>query len=136
LLGFFNLQGVALMGMYLLGFVAALGSAYVMKLIMKVKERSLFLMELPIYRMPRWKNVGLTIVEKVKAFVFEAGKIILAISIVLWVLASYGPGTTFDRAEEIVRAQPENQQLTEDALTDKIASLKLEHSYAGHVGKV
>lgn len=134
--GIFNLQGLALMGMYLLGFVAALGSAYVMKLVMKVRERSVFLMELPIYRMPRWKNVGITIVEKVKTFVFEAGKIILAISIVLWVLASYGPGDTLEQAEETVTASLAGEDLSEEELADRIASFKLENSYAGHLGKI
>jgi ferrous iron transport protein B len=135
-LGFFSLQGVALMAMYLLGFIAALLSAYVMKLIMKMKERSFFLMELPIYRMPRWKNVGITIVEKVKTFVFEAGKVILAISIVLWVLASYGPGDALTNAEETVQKESANLNLTEEEMNDKIASYKLENSYAGYLGKV
>ncbi len=134
--GFFNLQGVALMGMYLLGFVAALLSAYVMKLIMNMKEKSFFLMELPIYRMPRWKNIGYTIVEKVKTFVFEAGKVILAISIVLWVLASYGPGDTLINAEEIVNEQLAGENLTQQQLDDKVAAFKLENSYAGYLGKV
>jgi ferrous iron transport protein B len=135
-LGFFSLQGVALMGMYLLGFIAALLSAYVMKLIMKMKERSFFLMELPIYRMPRWKNVGITIVEKVKTFVFEAGKVILAISIVLWVLASYGPGNALTKAEETVQKESAHLNLSEEEMDDRVASYKLEHSYAGYLGKV
>lgn len=134
-LGFFNLQGVALMGMYLLGFVAALLSALAMTVIMKVKEKSVFLMELPIYRAPRWKNVGFTIVEKVKTFVFEAGKIILAISIVLWVLASYGPGDAFDKAEDIVKNQTAGQDIPDDQLENMISSFKLENSYAGYLGK-
>ena len=88
----FNLQGVVMMALYLLGFVAALLTAWVMKYWVKSKERSHFIMELPIYRMPRWKNIGMTILNKVKVFLFEAGKIIIAISIILWVLSSYGPG--------------------------------------------
>ena len=135
-LGFFNLQGVVLMGMYLLGFIAALLSAYVMKLLMTMRERSIFLMELPIYRAPRWKNVGITIIEKVKTFVFEAGKVILAISIVLWVLASYGPGDTFSEAEDVVREQVAGQGLSDQEVEDRIASFKLENSYAGRLGKV
>ena len=82
-LGFLNLQGIVLMGLYLLGFIAAVLSAWVMKLVLKARERSYFIMEFPVYKMPRWKNVGLTIVEKVKAFVFQAGKVIIAISIIL-----------------------------------------------------
>ena len=134
-LGFFNLQGLALMGLYLLGFLAALGSAWVMKLLIRVKERSYLIMELPPYRVPKWSNVGYTIVEKTKAFVLEAGKVIMAISIVLWVLASYGPGDRINRARETVIEESKNLMLTEQALEDRIAAYKLENSYAGIIGK-
>lgn len=133
-LGFFNLQGLALMGLYLLGFVAAILSAWVMKLIIKVRERSFLIMELPSYRMPKWSNVGLTIVEKTKAFVFEAGKIILAISIILWVLASYGPGDRMADAEEAVRSAS-SSELSDEEFEDRVAAYKLENSYAGIIGK-
>ena len=134
-LGFFNLQGLALMGLYLLGFIAAIGSAWIMKLIIRVKERSYLIMEMPPYRIPKWSNVGYTIVEKTKAFVFEAGKIIMAIAIILWVLASYGPGDTLSRAREAVIEETKNMRLTEQGLEDRIAAYKLEHSYAGIIGK-
>lgn len=134
-LGFFNLQGLALMGMYLLGFLAAIFSAWVMKLLIKVKERSYLIMELPTYRIPKWSNVGYTILEKTKAFVLEAGKIIMAISVILWVLASYGPGDTLSKAHESVLAESKNLRLTEQGLQDRIAAYKLEHSYAGVIGK-
>jgi ferrous iron transport protein B len=133
--GFFNLQGLALMGLYLLGFFAALFSAWVMKLIINVKERSYLIMELPTYRWPKWSNVGLTIIEKTKAFVLEAGKVILAISVILWVLASYGPGDHISNAREKVLEQSVNLRLTEQGLEDRIAAYKLEHSYAGIIGK-
>lgn len=134
-LGFFNLQGLALMGLYLLGFVAAIGSAWVMKLIINVKERSILILEMPTYRVPKWSNVGFTIIEKTKAFVFEAGKVILAIAVILWVLASYGPGDTMDKARETVLQQSANLRLTEQGLEDRIAAYKLENSYAGIIGK-
>jgi ferrous iron transport protein B len=134
-LGFFNLQGLALMGLYLLGFVAALMSAWVMKQLIRVKERSYLIMELPPYRIPKWSNVGLTIVEKTKAFVFEAGKVIMAISIILWVLASYGPGDRIANARETVIQESTNLRLTEKGLEDRIAAYKLENSYAGIIGK-
>ena len=134
-LGFFNLQGLVLMGLYLLGFFAALVSAFVMKLLIKAKERSFLIMELPTYRMPKWSNIGYTIVEKTKAFVFEAGKVILAISIVLWVLASYGPGDKVKNAEQYVLDQAQKERLTEEGLENRIAAYKLEHSYAGIIGK-
>jgi ferrous iron transport protein B len=134
-LGFFNLQGLALMGMYLLGFLAAIGSAWIMKILIRVKERSYLIMELPTYRIPKWSNVGYTIVEKTKAFVFEAGKVIMAISIILWVLASYGPGDKIENARDYVLKETENLRLTEQGLNDRIAAYKLEHSYAGIIGK-
>ncbi len=133
LFGLFNLQGVALFGLYLLGFFMALVSAWVMKVILKAKERSYFIMELPTYKSPRFKHVALTIWNSVNAFVFEAGKIIVAISIVLWVLASYGPGEEIAKAE--TRIRQENPTLTGLGLENKISAEKLENSYAGHFGK-
>jgi ferrous iron transport protein B len=133
-LGFFNLQGLALMGLYLLGFIAAIGSAWIMKQIIQLKERSYLIMELPTYRFPKWSNVGYTILEKTKAFVFEAGKIILAISIILWVLASFGPGESMETAYETVKANSPDLISNVD-LADKVAAYKLEHSYAGIIGK-
>jgi ferrous iron transport protein B len=135
-LGFINVQGLVMMGLYLLGFLAAIFSALVMKFIIKVKERSYLIMEMPTYRMPMWKNVGFTIVDKTKAFVFEAGKVILAISIVLWVLASFGPGDEMQKAEEIVSDESSNLRLTEQGFEDRVAAYKLEHSYAGKIGHV
>ncbi|MEY4540817.1 MAG: hypothetical protein RLZZ306_2574, partial [Bacteroidota bacterium] len=134
LFGIFNLQGVALFAMYLLGFFTALLSAWVMKLLLKVKERSYFIMELPSYKSPRFSHVLLTILNSTKAFVFEAGKVIVAISIVLWVLASYGPGDAMEQAEIYVKTQ--NPNLSGIELQNKISSQKLENSYAGHFGKV
>ncbi len=135
-LGVINLQGLVMMGLYLMGFLAAILTAMVMRYIVKVKEKSFLIMELPLYRVPMWRNVGLTIVDKTKAFVFQAGKVILAISIILWVLASYGPGDALEHAEENVLAESANLRLTEQGLADRIAAYKLEHSYAGTIGKV
>lgn len=134
-LGFFNLQGLALMCLYLLGFAAALFSAWLLKFLIRIRERSYLIMELPTYRWPKWSNVGYTVVEKTKAFVFEAGKIILAISIVLWVLASYGPGDKLKNAEQYIARETSHQQLSENELNDKVAAYKLENSYAGVIGK-
>ncbi|MBS1486112.1 MAG: ferrous iron transport protein B [Bacteroidetes bacterium] len=133
--GFFNYQGLVLMGLYLLGFLAAILSALVMKMIIKARERSYLIMEMPTYKMPKWSNVGFQIIEKTKAFVFEAGKIILAISIILYVLSSYGPPQVMNAANETVRKETASQQLTEAQIQDRIASYKLENSYAGRLGK-
>ncbi len=133
--GIFNLQGLVLMALYLIGFIAAIFSAWILKIVLKTKEKSYFIMELPTYKMPKWKNVGYTIVEKVRAFVFEAGKVIVAVSIVLWVLASYGPGNEMKKAEEIAISESKQIKLSEIQLENHIASKKLEASYAGHFGK-
>ncbi len=133
--GFISLQGVALMGLYVLGFAAAMLSAFVMKALIKATERSYLIMEMPTYKMPKWSNVGYTIVEKTKAFVFEAGKIIIAVSIILWVLASYGPKDVMDNARATVRDQSVNLRLTEEGYENRVAAYKLEHSYAGIIGK-
>jgi ferrous iron transport protein B len=123
------------MGLYLLGFFAAMFSAMFMKWLIQAKERSFLIMELPAYRMPKWSNVGYTILEKTKAFVFEAGKVIMAISIVLWVLASYGPPEEMQQAEQRVLEASANERLTQEGLENRIAAYKLEHSYAGMIGK-
>lgn len=132
ILGVFNLQGFALMALYLLGFVSALLSAWVMKKILKVKERSFFIMEMPVFQLPRLDHVALSVYNAVKAFVLEAGKVIVAISIVLWVLASYGPGDSFEKAEEKVKT--ENPTLPEQELNNAVSAAQLEASYAGRFG--
>lgn len=133
--GILNMQGLVLMGLYLLGFLGAIFSALLLQKILKVKDRSYFIMELPIYRWPKWKNVWVTIYSKSKTFVFEAGKVILAISVILWVLASYGPGDNFNQAENIVtELNPELDPLS-DEFDNKVTSYKLEHSFAGILGK-
>jgi ferrous iron transport protein B len=134
-LGFVNLQGLVLFGLYFLGVAAALITAFIMKLLIKTTEKSILIMEMPSYRMPAWKNVGYTVVEKTKTFVFEAGKIILAISIILWVLASYGPGGEMSRATAELERSPSFQRLSPDEQHDLIASTRLEHSYAGVIGR-
>ncbi len=134
LFGLFNLQGVALFALYLLGFFMALISAFIMKKILRLNEKSYFIMELPTYKGPRFKHIAISILNSVRAFVFEAGKIIVAISIVLWVFASYGPGDSMAQVEQHVKQA--NPQLKGVDLENKIASEKLENSYAGHFGKI
>ncbi|WP_422361293.1 ferrous iron transport protein B [Reichenbachiella sp.] len=135
LFGFLSIQGLALMALYLIGFFGAIFSALLMKKILKVKEQSYFIMELPIYRWPKWKNVWITIFSKSRTFVFEAGKIILAISVILWVLASYGPGENFNQANEKILTK--HPGLTENSpeYEDLLSAHKLEYSYAGILGK-
>jgi len=134
ILGIFSLQGLTLMFLYLLGFAAAIFSAWLLNKVLKIRSKTFFVVEMPNYKVPLPKNVAITVVEKTKSFVLGAGKIILAISIILWVLASYGPGD-FNRAEEIVTAESRSENLPESELETRIASYKLEHSYIGIIGK-
>ena len=134
-LGIFNLQGLTLMLLYLLGFGMAIFSAYVLNKVMKIKGKTFFVVEMPNYKLPMFKNVAINVVEKTKAFVFGAGKIILAISIILWFLASYGPGKNFKNAEQIIQSKVENKALPALELENKITSYKLENSYIGIMGK-
>lgn len=131
----FNLQGIVMMALYLLGFVAAIVTALVMKYVVKSEERSHFIMELPIYRTPRWTNVGMTILNKTKVFLFEAGKIIIAVSIVLWVLSSYGPNNEMAAIDDKYETELANSNADLTAINEQIATEKLEVSYAGHIGK-
>lgn len=136
-LGFISLQGLTLMVLYLLGFGMAIFAAYVLNKILKINTKSYFVVEMPSYKIPMFKNVGINILEKTKSFVFGAGKIILAISIILWFLGSHGPGNDFKNAQKIV----ENEVYTSDIPTNpsvipnRIAEYKLEHSYIGIIGK-
>lgn len=134
-LGLFNQQGLVLMLLYLLGFGGAILSAWILNKILQVKHKSFFVAEMPNYKLPLFKNVALNVLEKTKAFVYGAGKIILALSILIWFMGSHGPGERFSQADTIVSSLPENKALPEDQLNDKIAAYQLENSYIGIVGK-
>src|SRR5690554_4753320 len=130
-----NLQGFILLGMYFLGFIVAMGAAYLLNKALKIKGRSFFIAEMPAYKLPMAKNVSLTVYEKTKDFVVNAGKIILAISILLWFLASHGATEQFRNAEKIVSSRTENVHLSENDLEAEVASHKLRHSYIGILGR-
>ena len=131
-----NYQGLTLMGLYLLGVVMALISAMILKRFIKSNYKSYFVVEMPNYKWPLLKNVTLTVFEKTKSFVIEAGKIIFAISILLWVMASFGPGENFDQAETIVAQQYIDKQIAAEDLQYEIDAFRLENSYIGILGKV
>lgn len=134
-LGLFNLQGLVMMGLYLLGLVMALVVAYVAKWFIRINEKSIFILELPVYHAPRWKNIVQTMVDKAKIFVRDAGKVIMIISLILWALSSFGPekrmNSVVDRYEKL-KAQPGADKAT---LDKQLATAKLENSFAGIMGK-
>lgn len=133
--GFLNLQGLTLMLLYLLGFGMAIFAAYVLNKILKIKGKTFFVVEMPNYKLPMFKNVAINVVEKTRAFIFGAGRIILAISVVLWFMASYGPGNKFNNAETILLSKKENSALPKTEFKNKLAAYKLENSYIGIMGK-
>lgn len=130
-----NVQGLTLMLLYLLGFGTAVFSAYVLNKVLTIKSKSFFVVEMPNYKLPLFKNVLYTVVEKTKSFVVGAGKIILAIAIVLWFLASNGPGYEFSNAEAIVTEKYIKDPHSTQELEKEIAGFKLSNSYIGIIGK-
>jgi ferrous iron transport protein B len=137
LFGFLSLQGLTLMLLYLIGFFMAIFSSWLLDKFLKLSCKTYFVVEMPSYKIPMFKNVGINVLEKTKAFVFGAGKIILALSIILWFLGSHGPTKEFDNAEEIVSKEliASNTTLNPSEIETKVNTYKLENSYIGIVGK-
>ena len=134
--GFINIQGLVLFGLYLLGILGALLTAFVLKLLIQNKSKGFLLLEIPNLKAPVWRNVGFTVLEKIKIFVFDAGKIILAISIILWFMASYGPGDEIEKSsQELIKSEVYKASNSEDQQSLR-SSVMLEHSYIGHIGKL
>lgn len=133
--GFITLQGIVMMLLYFLGTAMALLSAFVMKFFIKSKEKSFFILELPIYREPRWKNVIATMIEKAKIFVVDAGKVIMVISLLLWALSSYGP----PKQMSLVSQKYDSLKIKYPEKAANFDKLKrtdlLQNSYAGILGK-
>lgn len=134
-LGIFSMQGLVMMGLYMLGLVMAMIVSYVAKWFINLKEKSFFILELPIYRAPRWNNVIVTMINKAKIFVVDAGKVIMIISLVLWGLSSFGPGHRMEEAkarfDQQIRQHPDQASELERAKSAAV----LESSYAGRLGK-
>ena len=135
-LGFLSIRGFVMMSLYLVGIVMALIVSYVLKWVIKIKEKSYFILELPVYRAPRWKNIGITMIEKAKIFVSDAGRIIIVISLLLWFLSSYGPSermnainTKYAHLEQA--ASPQDKAV----LVKQYKTEKLLNSFAGIAGK-
>jgi ferrous iron transport protein B len=135
LFGFLGVQGLVMMGLYLLGLVMALIVSYVAKWFIRIKERSFFILELPTYRSPRWNNILRTMVSKARIFVFDAGKVIMVISLILWALSTFGPDNSTTRVAahyEELKSRPGADSVQ---LEKEFQTAKLENSYAGILGK-
>jgi ferrous iron transport protein B len=135
LLGFFSVQALVMMGLYLLGLVMAMIVSYVAKWFIKIKERSFFILELPTYRTPRLKNIGQAMVNKARIFVTDAGRIIMIISLILWGLSTFGPkqrmATVSTKFEALIAQDPSKK----DSLKTEWNAQKLQNSYAGILGQ-
>lgn len=135
LLGFISLQGLVMMGLYLLGVVFALLVAYIAKFFIRSKEKSYFILELPTYRSPRWRNALETMIEKAKIFVLQAGRIIMIISVILWFLSSFGPSQRMHTIEQQYKTALVQPNADTTAAAEARSAAKLENSYAGIMGK-
>jgi ferrous iron transport protein B len=135
LLGFISIQGLVMMGLYLLGIIMALIVSYVVKWFININEKSFFILELPTYRSPRWNNIIQTMINKAKIFVADAGKVIMIISLVLWALSSYGPSRKMHEAAQAYEQELKQPGVDSLAAKEKWSTAKLENSYAGILGK-
>lgn len=135
LFGFLGIQGLVMMGLYLLGLVMALIVSYVAKWFIKINEKSFFILELPSYRSPRWRNVVTTMISKARIFVFDAGKVIMIISLILWGLSSFGPGNSMQRITDQYSQMKWAPGASAEQIEKDLRTAKLENSYAGILGK-
>ncbi len=135
LFGFLGLQGLVMMGLYLLGLVFGLIVAYVAQAFIKIKEKSFFILELPLYRPPRWKNIPVVMLSKARIFVTQAGKIIMIISLIIWSLSSFGPGNTMKNLDKEYAQKIQQSGSDQNNLSAELKAKKLQASYAGLLGK-
>ena len=135
LFGFLSLQGVVMMGLYILGLVIALMVSYIAKWFIKLEEKSFFILELPIYRSPRWKNIFITMFQKAKIFVLDAGKVIMIISLLLWALSTYGPSEKREQIVQQYTQQIKQNPEKESELKAELDAELLAYSYAGIAGR-
>jgi len=133
--GWLPLQGLVMTMMYGIGFLGALGAGWILSKYIRIDRKSYFVIEMPTYKAPIMKNVLLNMYEKVVSYIVGAGKIILALSVILWFLGAHGPSATFDNAEEIITQRHKDDVLSDKQLADEIAGYQLENSYIGLIGK-
>jgi ferrous iron transport protein B len=81
-------RAAMMLGLYLLGFLAAVGTAWALKSSVLKSTRTPFTLEMPPYRMPSLRSLGLRLYDRSKVFLRRAGTVIMATTVVLWFLAS------------------------------------------------
>jgi ferrous iron transport protein B len=136
MIGFVTLPGLVLFSMYFLGIAAAVTMAVVLKRTVLAGGRTLHVMELPPYRMPHWRSILTAVRERSLLFVRNAGTVILAVSVVLWFLASHPRDGAPERAldERVAAAQTRGDVAEVERLEKARPGVALEGSFAGHVG--
>ncbi|MBC7775862.1 MAG: ferrous iron transport protein B [Phycisphaerae bacterium] len=134
--GVLSLQSLVFGAMYVLGVLAAFATGWIMKHWLHRREHSFLAIELPVYRMPHWKNVLMNVWEKVKAFMVGAGKIILVVSIALWGLSRFGPGDSVEQADRAAQTEALQSSLDSGETQGLVQQRRLEASWAGQAGKV
>ncbi|MFN5438916.1 MAG: ferrous iron transport protein B [Bacteroidota bacterium] len=135
LFGVLSIQGLVLMCLYVFGVVIAMLVAYVLNIFIKMKEKSFFILELPIYKQPRWNNIFITMIEKAKVFVFDAGKVIMVISLLLWGLSSFGPSDKRSNIQQTYADKIQQDPVHAVQYEREQSAALLEHSYAGVLGR-
>ncbi|WP_185861180.1 ferrous iron transport protein B [Blattabacterium cuenoti] len=116
---FIQLRGVVLMFMYILGIMSALSVAIILHQFLKKNYQSHLIMEIPTYKIPMFKNILITLWINLKSFVINAGKMILLINVLIWVLGTFGPSENISNKNSIMN----------------IEKRKLSYSYLGLLGK-
>jgi ferrous iron transport protein B len=134
-LGFLSLQGLVMMALYVFGVVMALIVSFIAKTFIKLKEKSFFILELPVYRSPRWSNVLYTMAEKAKIFVTDAGKVIMIISLLLWALSTFGPPKRIEAVNQKYAALKQQQPQNAVEIQKQYKAEHLQNSFAGILGK-
>ncbi|WP_185849137.1 ferrous iron transport protein B [Blattabacterium cuenoti] len=116
---FIQLKGIVLMLMYILGIISALSVSIILHHFLKKNYKSHLIMEIPTYKIPMFKNILITLWINLKSFIINAGKMILLINILIWVLGTFGPSENSSKKNLIINIQRK----------------ELSHSYLGLLGK-
>ena len=138
--GFINLQGLVLLGLYLLGIAGGVVTALLMKRTALSGATPTFLIELPPYRLPNLRSVLLRLVERGKVFLVRAGTIIFAVAVVIWGMAYFPRQEVPDPALEAARVEAtatltgESLEMRLGDLDNRQAAMQLEQSYLGRLG--
>ena len=134
---FFDNQAVALFALYMLGVFMAIFSAWLLNkfLVLKHTIKTHFIIEMPTYKVPLVRNVLLTVYEKSKAFVVNAGKIIFFMTVLIWFLQTHGLSEKYRNAEIHTEQMAAQYGWDEDQKEHYLLSYRTENSLLGNMGK-